>query len=357
MESNTTLFMTPGETERVQSLVLNLIKQRHDQARLPRGQTDHVSVIQQAISTALMRDISSAAFGLGATKTNENKMAVYPVGDTYLPCTTSLEHLQPMELSDLHMETNHRGRVLSLRRVSPVVDLKTSPWAVMQGDSVHQAERLEVFLHKSRSGGNVLDMCSEILVKEPFYTMNLQGETVIRVDHPSDLVITSWSNGPESWRHRSDGPHVTEAGDASACKEQGNKALDNKKLNKAHMHYTKGLELISEDDETLASNLFRNRAHVNLQLGRFDEALSDALSSMKCCNEDSHGEIQAKAYYRAGLAAYELGDFQAAKTYFEEQEKIQPGNRYAEFSLKKARSRLHEQEAGIFDLERAIRYS
>ncbi len=69
--------------------------------------------------------------------------------------------------------------------------------------------------------------------------------------------------------------------------EQGNKALktglDAKKrfyLREAIKQYTEGLNLACPDAE-LNSVLYANRAHINLLLGNFRNALQDALAAAK----------------------------------------------------------------------------
>ncbi|KAK7419629.1 hypothetical protein QQX98_003220 [Neonectria punicea] len=356
MASKNTLFMTPEESARIQRTVQEQIQKCQDQAGQSKEPNDPTTLIQQATSVSLMQDLSFAAFGLGTPKKRQGTMVAYAVGSPYLPCTTNLEYLQPMQLSNLRMETHHRGRVLSLRRVSPVAELEASSWAVVQGASPDDVERIEVFLHKSKHGKDILDTSSELFVKEPYYTLNSQGERTIRVDHPSDLVIFSLSSGPEEWRRKhADGPRAAKSPQKS--KDQGNAALKKQDLARAHAHYTEGLKTISQDDEpndTLAKNLFRNRSHVNLLLKRFDEAKADALSSLTGGEDEEEKSLDAKAYYRAGLAAYALGDFMDAKSLFEAQEKLQPENPYAKFNLRRIEIRLQEQATGVYNLKKAV---
>ena len=99
------------------------------------------------------------------------------------------QNLQPMELSDLCMDTHHRGRVLRVRRVAAVVKLVTCSWTVVQEQSSGEMERLEVLLHKSNHGQDILESGSMFEIKEPYYILSDQGEPTLRIDHPSDLVV------------------------------------------------------------------------------------------------------------------------------------------------------------------------
>ncbi|RMJ10335.1 hypothetical protein CDV36_010035 [Fusarium kuroshium] len=349
MSGNNTLFMTPEESCRVQSTVRDRLKKLDEQAGQPWKAVDSYALIQQATSTSLMQDLSAAAFGLGAPKSKETMLA-YLVGCPYLPCTTKLQDLKHMEISELKMESHHRGFVLALRRVSPVAELEASSWAVVQGESSDDMERLELFLHKSKNGRDVLDICSELLVKEPYYTLNNQGERTIRVDHPSDLVVTLFSENPESWRQR----HRIAEDRAKApekCKEMGNAALKKKDFARAHAYYTQGLHESANAPYTLIKDLYRNRSHVNLLLQRFDEARTDATSSL---TDGADKALDAKAYYRAGLAAYSLGDFDNAKYFFEQHEKLQPDG-HAKFNMQRIKARLQEQSTGTYEMAKIVR--
>ncbi|KAJ4319085.1 hypothetical protein N0V84_006539 [Fusarium piperis] len=277
-------------------------------------------------------------------------MPVYAVGRPYLPCTTQLQDLKPMKISELKVGSHHRGHVLTVRRVSPVVELEASSWAIVQGDSPDKVERLEIFLHKSRNGRDALDMCSELLVKEPYYTLNHQGERIIRIDHPSDLVVTLLSENLESWRQRHDAD-TDRTEPPEKCKDMGNAALKKNDFARAHAYYTQGLQQSVDETGTLITDVYRNRSHVNLLLRRFDEARGDATSSL---TDGAYKNLDAKAYYRAGLAAYSLGDFDSGRYFFENQEKLQPDS-HAKLNLRRIKARLREQSTGTYDIAKIVR--
>lgn len=338
----------------------NTVKDRLQKCRMQTGRlwepSDPKALIEQAVGSSLMQDMASAAFGMPESRSGSESMVAYAAGCPYSPCTAELPELEPMQLPDLRMETHHRGRVISLRRVSPVVKLKASSWTVVQGGSPDEVVRLEVFLHKSRHGRDILDSGSEFLVKEPYYTLNNEGEPRIRVDHPSDLVISAYSQGPESWRNaNSSSARATKT--ARNCKEEGNAALQEQNYSQAHACYTEGLKLIPKDDDTndtLLHDLYRNRAHVNLLLQRFDDARADALSSLIRGEDQEQKSLDAKAYYRAGSAAYSLGDFEDARGLFEEQKNLEPDNQYAKFNLRRINMRLQERTTGAYDLKKVV---
>ncbi|KAF4495035.1 N-lysine methyltransferase SMYD2 [Fusarium agapanthi] len=354
--ANNTIFMSPEESERIQRTIKDIarLQEQTGQSREP---TDPKSLIEQAISESLMQEMSSAAFGLGAPRKTRETMVAYGIGKQYAPSTAKLADLQPMTIKDLKMETHHRGFSLSLQRVSPVSILQASSWAVVKGQSSDEVERLEVFLHTSQFGDNALEIASDLVIKEPYYTLNSQGDRTIRIDHPSDLIVTAISENPESWRDSeqySGRPNLASPGE---YKRKGNDALLKKKnYAEAYFWYTGGLKLLKRDHgcETVRKDLHRNRAHVNVQLQRFDEAISDALDSLTSGETKDLRSLDAKAYNRAGLAAYSQGEFLKARHYFEQQERFQPDDQQPKLHLRRVDARLREEGEGTYNMRKVV---
>ncbi|KAF5630309.1 n-lysine methyltransferase SMYD2 [Fusarium sp. NRRL 52700] len=355
--ANNTIFMSPEEVERIQGTIKDVARGRETQTGQLREPTDHRSLIEQAISSSLMQEMSSAAFGLGAPRKTRESMVAYGIGKQYPPSTAKLADLQPMAIKELRMDTHHRGFFLSLRRVSPVSILQSSSWAVVKGQSSDHVERLEVFLHTSQYGGNTLEVASELVIKEPYYTLNARGESTIRIDHPSDLIVSTISENPESWRDSeqySGRPDLVSPGE---YKRKGNDALLRKKnYVEAYFWYTEGLKLLKRGQgcETVRKDLHRNRAHVNLQLQRFDEAISDALDSLTSGETKDLKSLDAKAYNRAGLAAYAQGEFLKARRYFEQQERFQPDDQQPKLHIRRVDARLREETEGAYNMRKIV---
>ncbi|KAF5710058.1 n-lysine methyltransferase SMYD2 [Fusarium mundagurra] len=355
--TNNTIFMSPEESERIQRTIKDLGRLREEQTGQSRRSADPKSLIEQAISTSLMQEMSSSVFGLGVPRETRETMVAYGIGQQYPPSAAKPSDLQPMAIKDLRMETHHRGFFLTLRRVSPVSILQASSWTVVKGQSSDEVERLEVFLHTSQYGENTLEIASDLLIKEPYYTLNAQGECTIRIDHPSDLIVTTIAENPESWRdkeHYSGMPDLLSPGEYK-CK--GNDALiKKKKYAQAYFWYTEGLKLSKSDEgcETVRKDLHRNRAHVNLQLQRFDEAISDALNSLTSGETKGLNSLDAKAYSRAGIAAYSQGEFLKAQHYFEQQERLQPDDQQPKLHLRRVDARLREEAEGVFNMKKIV---
>ncbi|KAG4219281.1 hypothetical protein PC116_g32239, partial [Phytophthora cactorum] len=221
---------------------------------------------------------------------------------------------------------------------------------MVQEEGEEDMERLELCLHKSRHGEDVLESASSFVIKEPYFTLTDQGEPTIRVDHPSDLIVCR--------DEICDAKDATEAEKtAKNCKDKGNSALEKNKLALAHAKYTDGLkvarqDIVSEANPDLARDLFRNRAHVNLLLNQLDEAKSDAKAALIGNEDERSKDLDSKAYFRAGSAAYNLGEYQEAKGFFEEQLKLTPENKTAIAYLKNIEVRLREQGTGAYNFKK-----
>ena len=277
-----------------------------------------------------------------SVSSESDSMVALAMGFPYPPSTALLQDLQPISVAQLQLDTHHRGRILSVRRPAPVVPLVAYSWTIVEDES-GETERLEVYLHKSKRGHDMLDSGPTFKIKEPYFTINEQGEATIRIHHPSDLVRIKDSD---------DSRKATPAAKtAQRCKDQGNAALESKDFVDAYDSYTEGLHLTEHDadvEESLACDLFRNRAHVNLILNRFGDAKADAIASITGIADDKHRALDAKANFRAGCAAYNLGDYQEAQQFFQSALSLIPDDKVAMAYLRSIESRLHERAKGEY---------
>ncbi|KAI5865336.1 hypothetical protein GGS23DRAFT_558758 [Durotheca rogersii] len=362
-QDGNTIYLTEQEAERIRNTVKERARKCSElegQAREPR---DPKGAISQATGAALMADMAAASITGPAPRRNQgDSVPALAIGQPYPPCIVPLADLEPMTLADLRMETHHRRRRLTVKKASPVVPHVARSWTMVQDIEGEEVERLELYLHKSRHGRDILTEASVMVIKEPYFTLSDDGEPTLRVDHPSDMIVygdeeESSSSAP------TDGPDG-EAEDVAAVtdkarsyKDKGNAALADKNATLAHVYYTRGLELARQDkvfssSPDLARDLSRNRAHVNLVLSQLDEAIADAKASLICGDDERSQELDSKAYFRAGCAAYNLGRFQEAKGLFEERLKLAPDNKETGALLRKIELRLREEQTGKYDFNK-----
>src|SRR3954454_16711440 len=124
------IFLTPEEDARVRETLKGKIQKCQELSGEPRVPGDAKELHSQVISASLMEDFAST--GLGSEKPQRDTIAAYAIGYAYPPCILSVQDLKPMTLSELRMETHHRGRVLTVKRSEPVVELVQTSWTVVE---------------------------------------------------------------------------------------------------------------------------------------------------------------------------------------------------------------------------------
>ncbi|KAL1590349.1 hypothetical protein WHR41_00638 [Cladosporium halotolerans] len=343
-QGETTIRISPQEAERIQTRIKDRRQKCQEQAGKPREATDKQALHQQITMSNLMTDMDF--MGGGSEKKSEG-ITVLAIGKPYLPSTASLDDLTLMKLSELTMETHHTGRKLTVKRKEEVVEQKAHSWTVVEEEGSEDVERLEVVVHKSRGGEDLLDSAKVFTVKEPYFTLSDDNEPTLRIDHPSDLVVEV-----KEVAANVAGSAVEQA---TKCKEEGNAALKRKELIDAHAKYSQGLHELRNGhalDDKLSFDIHRNRAHVNLQLSRMDEAKADGIAAVTGIDDARHKDLDSKAYFRAACAAYNLGQWEESKNLFESQQKLAPGDKDAATNLEKLAARLNEQKTGEYDFKK-----
>jgi hypothetical protein len=357
-----TIHITPTEASRIQTRIKDRRVKCSQLAGSARQQPDKQALHQTITMLNLTNDMDlmgGGGFGGGEPEEKSEAITVLAINPPYKPSTAELSGLEGIRLGDLVMEKRHEGKKLRVRRREAVVELKGRSWTVVEDVEGEDVERFEVVLHKSRGGEDWLDsipMGVEFTVKEPLFTLNDDGEPTLRVDHPADVIV-HWEERITADAEKAGSTAVERA---TKCKESGNAALKRKELLDAHAQYSAGLAILAasqEKDEEitkLTRDIHRNRAHVNLQLQRMDEAKLDGLAAVTNIDDARHKDLDSKAYFRAACAAYNLGQWQEAKTLFEKQQSLATADKDAAANLEKLQKRFRESETGLYDFE-AIR--
>jgi tetratricopeptide (TPR) repeat protein len=336
-----TIFLTEQESNRIRASAKNRIKKSSEAKGNIKEPREATPSIQQATGASLMADMGGAP-DPDMTQAQGGTLPALAVGQPYPPCTLELEELESMAFTDLKMETHHRGKKLAIKRASPVVGLAVRSWCMVQDEEGRETERLEFGLHKLRHAEEVLELTKMFIIKEPYFTMTDDGEATIRIDHPSDLVSITDEIVDTDFK---DVAAAEKA--ATKCKNQGNTALKEQDLPEAYARYSEGLKIATANSiSNLARDIARNRAYVSLLLGQLDGVLEDAKASLIREGDQRSKDLDSKAYFRAGSAAYLLGQYQLAKKLFEEQQKLTPDDKDARTYLKRIAVRLQEQESG-----------
>jgi hypothetical protein len=126
------------------------------------------------------------------------------VPPTYHPSAAALSELKKALISDLTLETHHRGSYILLRAVTPI-DRMTAIMAVVEDQ---RGDVLMLQLYNQEAGlttdGRLLEG-TVIIIKEPYLKMMADGDYGLRVDHLSDIRLIPEHDPlvPSVWRSRS----------------------------------------------------------------------------------------------------------------------------------------------------------
>ena len=161
---------------------------------------------------------------------NQTSFTTSQVPSPYPPCTLPLQELQPLVISDMRLETHHRGRKVFLHAVTPPCHTNTMMVIVEdeQGTTVvlqlyHQPDEAVVPAREAMRSG----VC---IVKEPFFKCAMDGTYALRADHVSDVLWLDDSDDriPQKWRRPAS---IWGAGIAGSegIRKKGNDAVKNEK--------------------------------------------------------------------------------------------------------------------------------
>jgi len=147
--------------------------------------------------------MASAATSAKTSGSGTHLMRSSFVPPAYPPCITPLDHLHPIMIADLRLETHHRGSYLLLRAVAP--PNRMTGILVPVEDERREVAILQLYQQEDediRPAKDVLEDGSILIVKEPFFKVMASGEYGLRVDHLSDVLYldTFDPRVPQSWR-------------------------------------------------------------------------------------------------------------------------------------------------------------
>jgi tetratricopeptide (TPR) repeat protein len=294
------------------------------------------------------------------------KLEVIFLEDPYPPCTLSLATLEPILLSELVMNSHHRGRVL-LAKLVGINDKSATDITAGTEDISGDVEILNITyacMHH-KAGHTWPNFGSWVAIKDPYLTLEEQRcEPCIRVSHPSDLVD---AGSLPSGLSRKFGLSEEMMGKTQhtplQCKEAGNAALTAKSFDTAHAKYTDGIRIFAENpdafDQSVKQDLYRNRSCVRLFLGRYEGAVQDALAALTHKSDDKHKKLDVKAYFRAASASYKLKLFGKAARFLHDQLELSANDEDGLALLNRVNLRLREQDEGSYDvsaIEKGISY-
>lgn len=277
---------------------------------------------------------------------NQHHMRTTFIGEAYPPSIEPKSSLTPILLHDLKLETHHRGRVLIVKTFCDPIRISSIQNAVQ--DVLGAVDRLSVYNLPSASPlDRVLPKGAIVAVKEPYFKATADGGVMVRVDHPSDIVLLEPHDSlvPPQWRTA---PKAAKT--VSQLKEEGNTAFKRGHWQDAGQFYTEALAKVDNNTD-LCRTLHRNRAQVHLHLGQHQFAWEDAIAAVAAGDDIPHQAkmLDVKAFFRAARAQYQLGNFDLAKEYLDKALGLDPTDETVKADLERTKQRISEQKKGNYN--------
>ncbi|OAA68565.1 Tetratricopeptide-like helical [Niveomyces insectorum RCEF 264] len=284
----------------------------------------------------------------------ENMLRVTFIGEAYPPCMLPLVDLVPIRIHDLTLETQHRGRVLVVRTFTQPRRLTAIQCAVE--DEFGDVDQLSLYnVLPTVVAADMLPCGAIVAIKEPYYKTTANGGLSVRVDHPSDMVQLKPGDPLIPPRLAPLQEKALLPPSVLDLKERGNAAFQKGQWRLANDTYSDAIKAAAasdDNDDNTWRALHRNRAAARLRLGRYEQAITDALAGMvqaDTASPEVAKDANTKALYRAGKASYELGAFPEAKQYFEKALELDARLKDVTADLGRVKKRLAEQEDGRYN--------
>ncbi|KAM0325936.1 hypothetical protein ACHAQA_007241 [Verticillium albo-atrum] len=258
----------------------------------------------------------------------------------YAPCVRAITELQQIAISDMRLETQHRGHKTLLRVRTPP-KREAAVMAVAE-DENGTAVLLQLFHQPPESvvpANHILRLDGVYIIKEPFFKCATDGSYTMRVDHPGDIVrLERTDEGiPLNWRQAALMPMET----SKNIRIKGNIAAERERWSEASLLYSSAIQAAETiDDRRMA---YLNRSLCNIKLERPEQALLDARQGINVYLPSEMG------LFREARALYDLGDFSDSLERLQILSTSYPNNKSVKHELGRTIDRLYEQQTGEYN--------
>ena len=259
----------------------------------------------------------------------------------------SLDDLQEITISQLRSNFHHRGEFVWLSKLSNLIRFSPTNTIIIVNDKDMDTQFMELMLADQQLCEHGLFPPGTVMaLKDPYLAKGEFGEDVLKVDHLSDLVTLPLMDPrvPEQFTKL---VKLDEATTALQWKERANASLGKADYAGAINAYTSGIANVSEDEQQLRCDLYRNRAQAQLMLGRYWAAQKDAQLAASGTKD-----LDVKAKFREAQSFYGRGDWQSARKVLDGPDLAD--DRDSQVLLSRVSIRQREEEHGDFEFSRML---
>ena len=152
----------------------------------------------------------------------------------YPPSVRPVHGLQPLMISDMQLETHHRGKKVLIHVMTPP-DRLTAIMAIAE-DEEGTAALLQLYNQPEEAQTHesyILEEHDIFIIKEPYFKVATSGQYSLRVDHVSDIIRLGDDDEriPRKWRHY----RPSRQANSQQLRSEGNFAVKSKRWDVAEI--------------------------------------------------------------------------------------------------------------------------
>jgi len=273
--------------------------------------------------------LTEYVFRQAHTLSEQNKLTNttnYITTNRHSSLETDLNHLKPIQLKDMTVNKIHLGYYLECKSVSKT--FYSPGMNLLVQDNSGDVEHLILYNYEPMSFNTEPDILipigSKLVIKEPHLQMISVKDFCIRVDSPTDVLIS----------YSLDKTLTSKSVDQLI--DEGNKAFLKSKFHNAIRLYTQAIE----KSEKKSSRAYLNRSQCYLKQTKYYSAFQDASQAI-CLDEKNE-----KAYFRQARSAYLMRKFETALKCYETCLNLNPQNKEAQVEIDRTLKRINESKTG-----------
>jgi hypothetical protein len=213
--------------------MLRRIEESANEAAKRKGQIVYDHPPAPIVVQTFMMNLMAKGYLAPSTSNENTTVPITQVPEPYSPCILPAKDLKPIAISQMRLETHHRGSKVLLRVLTPPDRINAV--LVIVEDEEETAILLQIYQQPEEEFVPCVEtflpdrIC---IIKEPFFKQSMDGPYSLRVDHPSDIIWLDENDQqiPEKWRNiRNRIPNSSQG-----HREQGNACVINKEWAAAH---------------------------------------------------------------------------------------------------------------------------
>jgi hypothetical protein len=121
---------------------------------------------------------------------------------SYLPCTKALDKLEQMKVKELRLETQHRGKYLLVKSLTP--SRRMGAIMAIVEDEDEECVLLQLYGREHENDRRASEILTEgmtMAIKKPYFKTNCTGGYGVRADHVGDILWLSYHDElvPAKW--------------------------------------------------------------------------------------------------------------------------------------------------------------